>query len=983
MSLKRSTDEDHVAGPSAGRPAEKKSRSTSCYLCQRRKQKCDQRSPSCTNCIKSKVECVQPPRYGELNRTTGKDEYTAMLEKKVRQLEALLEAPAPNAPSKKYHKIGNLIDEDTHPTATNHCVNNQFVQLINAKSNFLQTHKSAIKDSVFAAANLSQFLHTDPFLNMDPKLAKSLQDLHFRGVQTLFPLFDEADLTSFREKYYSMLRLPPNEHNDYHFFAARMFLISAISALQLNNTGRYKGPKPAQLFSTALRHLILMGSSLQGLHKIQILFLLVFFLSRADKDTSNIQILIADSIRACLELALHKEKTYLNISPQEQLVKLRAIWCTYLLERSICLAISKSFTLREGKIEANVPLFPSDSQSLSFINQSIRIRRIESRFIEQLKILNSISKSQLPQVEKYFQELQNWRNNCQHFQSDFENETLSMFYYTSIRNLVQPYLELLDPENKLFKECQAAAGQICQTIKSFHQKTSSGFSILNIHFTFTAGITLIYCLWLQRNRDDMRRKLLGDDKKHTRPPVSEELFTGLDDLRACSISLYVMSERTRFALSFRDTFEEIMNATIGNLILRCGPDSSEILLPWYSSQIKQNHQVTQPPPAETLPIPPSPGFNSGLVPLIPGASRRSSNASFSSKYKSNMLNPKPPKLRGMPPATVRRPIKNFEIQIVDAPKSEEERKEDETRIKMGKWTRNTIPKGLSHLLSAPSPLQQPPQQSQADSNDGPNDEIIGSPNYPSRLLPPLVSQIPQRPPSLAKSPKVNSPLPRAHASVVSMSPVATQSPKPHPTSGPGSINGWFLDSSLPAIGLPTTTLNNGNSTNNYIVSTPESKVINSSHSNTSDSTNGNMTSYFNPQIPELFPFVGRTSNMINNISVWTGQSGQQIPQTGLQMRNDEPQGQPNDVLYSTNQMNMMLNIPEESMIIPATPYYSDIPVASMLIPPSQQQMTSATSVSSTITANVRNKSIGSSAEFGGGEEPFNWDQNHNDFGFFP
>ncbi|KAG7809256.1 hypothetical protein KL921_003253 [Ogataea angusta] len=38
-----------------------------------------------------------------------------------------------------------------------------------------------------------------------------------------------------------------------------------------------------------------------------------------------------------------------------------------------------------------------------------------------------------------------------------------------------------------------------------------------------------------------------------------------------------------------------------------------------------------------------------------------------------------------------------------------------------------------------------------------------------------------------------------------------------------------------------------------------------------------------PNIPEMMPFVGRTTAMINNISVWTGESGQQIPQTGLVM----------------------------------------------------------------------------------------------------
>ncbi|KAG7817593.1 hypothetical protein KL928_003492 [Ogataea angusta] len=90
---------------------DKKGRSTSCYLCQKRKQKCDQRSPSCTNCVKSQTTCVQPPRYGTSNRTNVKSEYTVFLEKKVQQLEKLLEARNKEEaePPSKYRKIRPLV----------------------------------------------------------------------------------------------------------------------------------------------------------------------------------------------------------------------------------------------------------------------------------------------------------------------------------------------------------------------------------------------------------------------------------------------------------------------------------------------------------------------------------------------------------------------------------------------------------------------------------------------------------------------------------------------------------------------------------------------------------------------------------------------------------------------------------------------------------------------------------------------------------
>lgn len=43
---------------------DKKGRSRACLLCQRRKQKCDHKIPSCTACLKAGVKCIQPAKYG-------------------------------------------------------------------------------------------------------------------------------------------------------------------------------------------------------------------------------------------------------------------------------------------------------------------------------------------------------------------------------------------------------------------------------------------------------------------------------------------------------------------------------------------------------------------------------------------------------------------------------------------------------------------------------------------------------------------------------------------------------------------------------------------------------------------------------------------------------------------------------------------------------------------------------------------------------
>lgn len=123
----------------------------------------------------------------------------------------------------------------------------------------------------------------------------------------------------------------------------------------------------------------------------------------------------------------------------------------------------------------------------------------------------------------------------------------------------------------------SCCGSNLSVIQDIPSKTLNGHSTPAVHTVFVAGVTLIYCMWLARNFDDQRRKKLGDASKHTRPLISASLFSTMDDLRACSVCLYVMTERSNFARTFRDTFDQLMNATVGNLIERCGPDSSELI----------------------------------------------------------------------------------------------------------------------------------------------------------------------------------------------------------------------------------------------------------------------------------------------------------------------------------------------------------------------------------------------------------------------
>lgn len=589
--------------PGFRNPHDKKGRSTSCLLCQKRKQKCDHRLPSCTTCIKAGVKCIQPAKYAI--KAPTKDEYTIMLEKKVKFLEKILdvnnisidEHGNPNVKKNfKYKKLSPFInhDESSLPINQNnfHKLNSRKLPMIpDAKVNSSSVSLESIdySNSIFAKYKLNDFTQFDPVFEVDEKYSRAFLDIYFTRLQFKYPLLDEEEVFEFHNAYVTNNNLTNYMKNIgyFHFCCARMWLIYAISSCLQMSTGKYLGPQPERYFSTAIRHVTKCGL-ISDLQKCELLTLTVLYLIRTDRDSVCLYEIIKDSLELCTRLGLNRSQTYWTLLPKDRTKKIRIWWCNYLLERMICIAVGKSHSLDEKLVDPDLPLFEFEHSksikhpnNINFINQSIKLRRIESRFVEELNIISSDQPNNivgpLPIVEKFFQELEIWRGNCEVFSNGIENETLRLYYYRSVRLLIQPFLELMDPMDKLFRECQAAAGHICQSFKVFHQKTVFGHSTTAIHTVFSAGVTLIYCLWLARNKDDLKRKELGDSSKHTRPTVSKSLFNGLNDLRACSICLYVMTERSKFALVFRETFDQLMTATITNLIERCGPDASEII----------------------------------------------------------------------------------------------------------------------------------------------------------------------------------------------------------------------------------------------------------------------------------------------------------------------------------------------------------------------------------------------------------------------
>lgn len=567
---------------------------------------------------------------------------------------------------------------------------------------------------IFAKYNLKEFLSYDPAFEFDEQLSRSFLDTFFTRLQFKYPLLDEEEIYAFHENYLQN-QIYSYSETEFHFACGRMWMVFTISACLHMTTGKYKGQPPVRYFSTAIRHITRCGDKLTPVQELELSTLLVLYIVRTDTDSMLLYDIINDVMNICKnKLHLHKwhsEDPFAN-------KKLRLFWCVYLLERMICVAVGKPYTIHENEID--VPLFDENSffthsklnstaprrSGVHFINQSLKLRRIESHFVEKLKILPATERKsnhtreelekQLPLVKKVFHELELWRAGCSSAElRNFENETLKLYYYRSVRLLIQPFLEVLRPEDRLFRECQASAGQICQLYKTFHQKTVTGHSTPAVHTVFVAGVTLIYCMWLARNYDDEKRRKLGDISKHTRPLVSASLFSTMDDLRACSVCLYVMTERSRFAKIFRDTFDQLMNATVGNLIERCGPDSAELIYMKQNKKKSHSQQMTIKNGGNNT------KSNESTIEKLGdkiGAKNKTDFEDDSSSISSDVAISK----EGMPPAVDRTFGKRqasehvgfVENSQVDLDNAEKEK----LKMQKGVLEKTTVPKGLSHLL---------------------------------------------------------------------------------------------------------------------------------------------------------------------------------------------------------------------------------------------------------------------------------------------
>lgn len=249
------------------------------------------------------------------------------------------------------------------------------------------------------------------------------------------------------------------------------------------------------------------------------------------------------AMRTAIDLGLHRNDYEKGLDTQGIQTRRRLFWTVYSLERIIAISLGRPFSIADRQIDV---LLPDDDGTDSHAIALFKLRRIESRIKHSIYRADKPLVSLQPQLESLYSELRQWKTSVlDQLPPDVDRNYPKLHYNRAVRLLVQPFLSILPPTDSFYQICLRAAGDVCQTHKRLHQSLDYGHSFIAVQTVFVAGITLLFGLWTQAGH-----------------VWSVSLS---NDVRACSLVLFAMSERATWVAKYRDAFEILVDATMEKL----------------------------------------------------------------------------------------------------------------------------------------------------------------------------------------------------------------------------------------------------------------------------------------------------------------------------------------------------------------------------------------------------------------------------------
>ncbi|RFU27494.1 hypothetical protein B7463_g8853, partial [Scytalidium lignicola] len=412
-------------------------------------------------------------------------------------------------------------------------------------------------------------------------IADELVALYFSRIHLRYPLIDWV---AFRRTYKRKHELEPSRRSDrMRLFVLHMVYAMGARILELNFRREYD-VSPESHYATALQYLD-ASLEIHGVENVQALLLLSLFSLRASESLGTLGgwHVLGLAMRVCTELGLHRKVHYgmaKQCDPYLMEIRKRNFWSAYLLDRSLCITLGRPFAIAEHDIDAELPLdidegeddaeivqdthqqqfaergpltsaAPQPTNLSSFVHMC-RLRRIESGIQHDIYgadvNIKYLVGHRYEVIDKYISKLDSWFDTIPYKESitsrgKSDKTVYDCFEYSQIcysktmRLLLQPRIAALSTPcdyDPYIVVCAKACGDICKYYKIIHQAHPLSYNLLALHSVFTAGTTLLYCVWIYR--DLLKQSVMND-------------------VRACSNVLFVIAERWPAAEQYRDAYE--------------------------------------------------------------------------------------------------------------------------------------------------------------------------------------------------------------------------------------------------------------------------------------------------------------------------------------------------------------------------------------------------------------------------------------------
>ncbi|EPE10507.1 c6 transcription factor [Ophiostoma piceae UAMH 11346] len=453
------------------------------------------------------------------------------------------------------------------------------------------------------------------------KLSKRLLHLYLTQLHPRYPFLQPAELWKLQRENATVAvatatHLSPAQR--YGIF--KLYMVFAMGATLLQLTNKDLKVAPERFYMTALQHMSAAREP-RTVQNIEAMTLLVIYHLRSASGL-GMWYMIGLAMRTCIDLGMHRKSYEQGLSATAIHARRRLFWTVYALERTIAISLGRPVSVPDRQIDVDlphatlaayvsVPAFatstagtpspskdqdqpphqhndnstsphlhkgtplaaPTNPEDIRMAILLFQLRRIESRIHHSVYRTDKPLSILRPKLDSLYEALAVWRASLADTlaqpttgagQYDVAGDSagsnslddndgegsggigyLLLHYHRAVRMLIQPFLTILPVTDPYFGFCLEAAGNICQSHKRLHQSLHYGHSFIAVQTIFVAGATLLFGLWTQTHR--------------------VWSVTLADDLRACSLVLFVMSERAPWVRKYRDAFELLVGATMGKL----------------------------------------------------------------------------------------------------------------------------------------------------------------------------------------------------------------------------------------------------------------------------------------------------------------------------------------------------------------------------------------------------------------------------------